>query len=229
MQHAWLAPVSVAAIVAIAILTTRTTPATGGSGPDRLGPSGDGTSAASPDAPLIASGREPLGVTSAPSVPDVLTALEPYVDPDFGFTVAVPAGWNATIVPETDAELAMLEPGYAVAFESAREHARDVFTDYLMIEILPGDEAGLFETDGRLRRATVVDGRPAWRDALTLPADPADARAVDLVVRQASLSGLGYTIGFYAVAEPARAALIEDAFEAMLRTFKLPRRPFDVS
>ena len=141
----------------------------------------------------------------------------------------MPAGWNATVVPETDTELAMLEPGYAVAFESAREHERDVFTDYLMIEILPGDEAGLFETDGRLRRATVVDGRPAWRDALTLPADPADARAVDLIVRQASLSGLGYTIGFYAVAEPARAALIEDAFEAMLRTFELPRRPFDVS
>ena len=74
-----------------------------------------------------------------------------------------------------------------------------------------------------------MNGRAAWRDALSLPADPSDPDAVDLVVRQAAVSGLGYTVGLYAIGEPARLPLLEDAFEAMLRTFRLTRAPFEVS
>jgi len=204
MQRAWLLPLAVV-VVTTAIIVSSRPPAAG----DR------------PVAMPSASGSR-AGAES-------LLDLDAYVDPDFGFMLGVPAGWTAVPVPESDAELAMFEPGYAVGFQSPREHATDIFTDYLMIEILPGDESGLFETDGSRRVETRVAGRRAWRDALTLPADTNDAANVDLVVRQAVMSGLGYTIGFYAVGEPERLGILEDAFEAMLRTFRLPRRPFDVS
>lgn len=212
MQRAWLLPVSVVAATSALIVSAR---------PPAPEPSSDADEAygaiVGTPAPAPRPGAERL---------DALTA---YVDPDFGFSLAVPMGWTAMVLPESDAELEMLEPGYAVAFESPLEHEDDRFVDYLMVEILPGAESGLFETDGSRRRETVVDGRHAWRDALSLPAAADDARAVDLIVRQATSSGLGYTVAFFAVGEPARRPLIDDAFEAMLRTFRLPRRPFDVS
>ena len=201
MRHAWLLPVLVTAVTPLVVVTER-------------------PRASALDAP---GSPAPRGVGAA------LAGLDPYVDPDFGFSVAVPSGWTPIVVPEDATAEDALEPGYAVAFESVPHEDGERFADYLMIEILPGAEAGLFETDGTRRRRALVDGRRAWRDELTLPPDPADARPVELVVRQASLSGLGYTIGFYAIGRSTRTPLIEDAFEAMLRSFHLPWRPFAVS
>ena len=196
------------------------------------------------------------GDDAAPAVPTVdrvplsLGALVHYADPDLGFGVAVPDGWRASVVAESDAQRLMYEPGYAVGFESPREGVDDPFADYLMIEILPGDESGLFVTDGSRRRSVEIDGRRAWRDALRLsaagvphgmsapdgsrPAEDPGGRAsasvaVDLLVLQAATRGLGYTVGFFAIGEPSNAVALGDAFEAMLRTFRLPRAPFDVS
>jgi len=203
MQRAWLFPVAVA--VAVGALIVSTVPSATG---------------------------EPSFEDFAPAVSahaDELHALDTYVDPDFGFSLAVPAGWTAVIAVPVEAGPALLEPGYAIGFESPREGDGDIFSDYLMVEILPGDESGLFRTDGSLVRETRVDGRIAWRDALTLAADPGIGSAVDLIVRQAAMAGLGYTVGLYAIGEPARLELLEDAFEVMLRTFRLPTPPFTVS
>lgn len=160
---------------------------------------------------------------------DVLVELEAYLDPDFGFELAVPRGWTAVVAAEDDASLALLEPGYAVGFESPQQHVGDVFSDYLMVEIMPGDESGAFDTDERKRRDVTIDGHTGWRDELALQADVSGTPAVDLIVQQASISGVGYTIGLYAIGEPARRAFLDDAFEVMLRTFRLPVAPFNVS
>jgi|GEM_PF-1469600 len=219
MQRAWLIPVLVAATVASTIAVTQVSTRRADAGVDVR----------------VAAEEKYAGPTATDDLLSFdgtstrLVGLDAYVDPDFGFSIAVPAGWTPVVAAETDAELAMLEPGYAVGFESPLTHDRDVFSDYLMVEIMPADDHGLFETDGRERRETRIDGRPAWRDALTLPADGTNPATVDLIVRQATMSGLGFTVGLYAVGEPARLPLLEDAFEAMLRTFRLPRAPFSVS
>ena len=160
---------------------------------------------------------------------DLLLELEAYLDPVFGFELAIPDGWTPVVAAEDDASLAILEPGYAVGFESPQEHAGDVFSDYLMVEIMPGDDSGVFETDATARRVVIVDGRVGWRDELSLPAESAVSPAVDLIVRQASISGLGFTVGLYAIGEPSRRALLDDAFEVMLRTFSMPILPYDIS
>ena len=118
-----------------------------------------------------------------------------------------------------------------------------------MVEIRPGDESGLFDTDGSLGYATRIDGRSAWRDELVLdmsapvptapvssgradlpaPVVSGEGATVELVIRQASFSGLGFTVGLYAVGARSRRAVMGEAFEIMLRTFRLPGEPFDVS
>ena len=173
--------------------------------------------------------------------------LVAYVDPDFGFSMATPANWRAVVAVESDARMAMYEPGYAVAFESPRDDD-DLFADYLMVEILPGSESGLFETDGSRRRMTWVDDRLAWRDELRLPMTvsvpiapvtvpdgggsmPAGVREaeVELAIYQASFAGLGFTVSLYAVGERSRRDLMAEAFEIMLRTFRLDVDPFEIS
>ena len=232
MHRAWLFPASVAAVVAALIASTRL-PA----------PLDAALPAAVPsDAPVRHADR-----AADEEARESLQAIEHYVDPDFGFTLAIPAGWNAVVAAESEAQMAMHEPGYAVGFESPREHADDVFSDYLMIELLPGAESGLFETNGSRRRPVTIDGRAAWRDELTIAAgafgnrpaasvsgrssreEPRAGDGRELVVRQAAIVGLGYTVGLYAIGESTREALMGDAFEMMLRTFRLTRAPFDVS
>ena len=193
--------------------------------------------------------EEPIGHERAAHRATAFDTLElnAYVDPDFGFSVATPAGWRAVVAAESDAQMAMYEPGYALAFESPRDDD-DLFADYLMVEILPGSESGLFETDGSRRRATRVDGRPAWRDELRLPmtvpapiasaiapdaggSTPAGAREaeVELAIYQASFAGLGFTVSLYAIGEGSRGDFMAGAFEIMLRTFRLGDEPFEVS
>ncbi len=158
-----------------------------------------------------------------------------YVDPDLAFEMAVPAGWTP-IVTVTEAPrdvpdpvAAMVETGHVVGFEAPRDGPDDVFADYVMIEILPGTESGLFHTDGTLTREISIDGRAGLRDSLRIDDHRIGQASLDLVVHQAEVRGTGWTIGFYAIGEPAQARLLEEAFELMIRTFHLPGPPFRVS
>lgn len=229
MHRAWLFPVLVSVSVGALIVSTR--------------PSArDASAVAVPQMPV----RSAVGVRRSD---ETLRGLQPYIDPDFAFSLAIPDGWLAVVAAQSEEKMAMHEPGYAVGFRPSHEHAGDGFVDYLMIEILPGRDSGLFETDGSRRREAIVDGRRGWREELALPASsfgathetPSNEQALaeesrigfapplDLLVRQAAISGLGYTIGFYAIGDPSRRSLLDAAFETMLRTFHLPNAPFDVS
>lgn len=175
--------------------------------------------------------------------------LELYEDLEYGFSVAIPVGWRRIVTPDMNgdsvdevpaasgtssnayatASAYSLEPGYAVGFESVQQSLSDPFADYILIEILPGDESGLFEADPALRSFVTIDGRVAGFDRLEIDHVDSGLIDVDLIVYQAELSGVGYTVGLYAIGEPIREQLLATAFEVMLQTFKVIRDPFSVS
>lgn len=153
----------------------------------------------------------------------------PYRDEDYGFEVAVPEYWSPNFAATSDEQTQQLEPGYAVGFESPRSGTKDVFADYLMIEILPGAYTGAFDTDGTQSRVMIVDGRVAVVDRVELDGFEIDSNQIDLVVFQAEIVELGFTVGIYVIGEQSEAAVLADAFELALKTFKVPDDPFSVS
>lgn len=177
--------------------------------------------------------------------PERLLDIEHYEDLDYGFKLAIPAGWRKIVTAESVSEPVdsinsvndnersttpqSLEPGYAVGFESVQQNADDRFADYILIEVLPGNESGRFEAADSLRQAVTIDGRRTWFDRLEIDHVSSGTIDVDLVVYQAELSGVGYTVGLYAIGEPVREHLLAMAFEVMLQTFKVVRDPFSVS
>ncbi|MFK7852728.1 MAG: hypothetical protein AB8B79_01390 [Granulosicoccus sp.] len=160
---------------------------------------------------------------------EVLLDIESYEDADYGFTVAIPTGWQKIIAAETDESFSQLEPGYAVGFESPHQGEEDQFADYLLIEVLPGRDSGLFESDGKNRRRISINGQSAWMDRLEVKGERGGLTEVDLTIFQAEISGLGYTVGLYAIGEPSRAKLMSEAFEVIVRTFRLSVSPFPIS
>lgn len=154
-----------------------------------------------------------------------LVALQSYTDNDYGFSVAIPSGWQK-IVSVDEVDLELLEPGYAVGFESPNQGGGDHFADYIMIEILPGKDSGVFHSDGVNRKQVSIDGKSAWIDSLKITGAGMDLEDVILSVYQAEIIGLGYTIGLYAIGDQARDGLMAAAFEVMVRTFRLTGQPF---
>ncbi len=192
------------------------------------------------------------GIASESSVELVLD-IEHYDDLDYGFSVAIPAGWRRVVSAEPEekavsnvpagvetgsiqsegvssgADIPALEPGYAVGFESAHQHDDDQFADYILVEILPGDSSGLFAADANHRQSILIDGRPAWYDRLEIKQSSTGLTDVDLVIYQAELAGVGYTVGLYAIGEHTSERIMAIAFEVMLQTFRVERPPFSVS
>jgi len=152
-----------------------------------------------------------------------------YSDADYGFEVAIPDNWSINYTATHDEQSEDLEPGYAVGFESPRSGSNDVFADYLMVEILPGAQTGAFETDGTQAQVIMVDGRVAITDQINLDGFDIDGDQIDLVVFQAEIVELGFTVGIFAIGEQHEAAVLADAFELALKTFKVPDDPFSVS
>lgn len=155
--------------------------------------------------------------------------IVPYYDADYGFEVAVPERWSPVYAATHDEQVNEPEPGYAVGFESPRSHARDVFADYLMVEILPGAQTGAFHTDGSQSKVVMVDGRVAIVDRVDLDGFDIDGDRIDLVVFQAEIVELGFTIGIFAIGEQHEATVLADAFQLAIKTFKVPDDPFSVS
>ncbi len=164
---------------------------------------------------------------------NLIVDLERYDDPDYGFSLAVPVGWKRIVADDTDADdtadvLEMLEPGYAVGFESPRSDRTDKFADYILIEVLPGNEFGLFESAPEHRQLIEIDAQAITYDRLSIDSATDDNVAVDLVIFQRGVQALGYTIAFYAIGEPANERAMFDAFQIMLRTFTQTTEPFVV-
>lgn len=152
-----------------------------------------------------------------------------YNDQDYGFQLAVPEQWSRIYAAEDDADADALEPGYAVGFESPRTSQHDVFADYLMVEILPGAHTGAFESDGSSTKVVMVDGKVAITDQVQLNGFDINGEEIDLIVFQAEIVELGFTVGLFAIGEQREAQVLQDAFELMLKTFQIPEDPFSVS
>lgn len=160
---------------------------------------------------------------------DSIFSIENYDDDDYGFSVAVPAGWSRVVATETLEGLDVLEPGYAIGFEAPHEGSGDLFADYIMIEILPGTDSGVFETDGSNRLNVSIDSRPAWVDKLDVNAAVYGLENINLTVYQAQISGLGYTVGLFAIGEADREEIMAAAFELMVRTFSFFIEPYSTA
>ena len=160
---------------------------------------------------------------------DATFSIENYDDDYYGFSVAVPSGWVKVTAVEKLEDFAILEPGYSIGFEAPIEGIDDLFIDYIMIEILPGADSGAFETDGSNRLDMSIDSRPAWVDKLTVNAAVYGLDDIELTVYQAQITGLGYTVGLYAIGEPGREKTMAAAFELMVRTFSFFIEPYSTA
>lgn len=168
-----------------------------------------------------------LSDTPGTGLAELLLDIEEYDDEYYGFRVAIPSGWKKIMAEQLEQpDEVVLEPGYSIGFESPNQGHGDTFADYIMIEILPGNDSGLFLSDDGVRHSILVDGKPGWFDKLELDSSDAGLKDVNLTVYQAEIKGLGYTVGFYAIGEPDRDALMSAAFEVMLRTFTFTMEPF---
>jgi len=152
-----------------------------------------------------------------------------YVDLQHHFSMAVPAGWQPIVAAEPVADEDAFEQSYAVGFSAPRESALDQYADYLMVEILPGSVSGNFESTGEFRESISIDGRPAVRDKVRLLDQDMGTSSIDLVVFQAHLQGIGFTVGIYAIGEQHQEPLLAEAFELMLQTLELNGSPFQFS
>ena len=162
-----------------------------------------------------------------------IEVLERYEDQDYGFSVAVPAGWTRVYAAQPDGtEVGIwpdqLEPGYAVGFESPRSGSRDRFADYILIELLPGDDFGLFEATGAQQHYFQTEQTKFVYDRLSINSALDDSIDVDLVIFQRGVQAFGYTLAFYAIGEPANEKILFEAFQIMLRTFEQIEDPFVV-
>lgn len=174
--------------------------------------------------------EQPAGIPAAePQAQELISDIEHYEDLDYGFSMAIPAGWRPIIADGSKEQFEDLEPGYAIGFESPRQGEQDRFADYILVEILPGTDSGLFVTDGKNRQAVSIDGRAAFYDKLMVDSTASDLTEVDLTIFQAELTGVGYTVGLYAIGEPSRESLMSAAFEIMVRTFGVNAEPFPLS
>ena len=159
--------------------------------------------------------------------------LERYEDSDYGFSLAVPAGWTRVFAAQPDGTEVgnwpdELEPGYAVGFESPRSGSQDRFADYILIELLPGDEFGLFDAAEAQQLYFQSDHAQFAYDRLSINSALDDSIDVDLVIFQRGVQAFGYTLAFYAIGEPANEQILFEAFQIMLRTFEQIEDPFVV-
>ena len=162
---------------------------------------------------------------------ELILDLERYDDADYGFTMAIPAGWTRIVAADIESEemdeaTALHEPGYAVGFESPRSDSTDRFADYILLEILPGDDTGLFESAPEDRRYLATGEAELAYERLSINHAADDTIEVDLVIFQRGVQAFGYTLGFYAIGEPANEQTLFDAFRIMLITFEQLADPF---
>lgn len=171
------------------------------------------------------------GISSALSAASLapIERIVPYHDQDYGFQLAIPENWSRIYAAEDERDEEAAEPGYALGFESPRSGEHDVFADYLMVEILPGAQSGAFESDGTHTKVVIVDGRVAVTDRIQLDGFDIDGNKIDLVVFQAEIVELGFTVGIFAIGQQHEAQVLEDAFALALKTFKVPDDPFSLS
>ena len=162
-----------------------------------------------------------------------ITSFEWYEDHDYGFSIAVPSGWSRLVVAPTDGLLTdshaiALESAYAVGFALPQSENVDSFSDYILIELIPGEEFELFDSAEAEQHFIDPEKRQLPYDRLTIEGEKDHATNGELVILQHGVQSLGYTLAFYAIGEPAKEHVLLDAFQMMILTYKQLRQPFNV-
>lgn len=168
-----------------------------------------------------------LESTQKPSLASIEKIVS-YTDKGYGFQLAVPENWSHLYAAVDDAKTDALQPGYAVGFESPKSYPGDVFADYIMVEVLPGAHSGAFVSDDTKTQVIMVDGKVAITDKIEIAGLDINGNSIDLVVFQAEIVELGFTVGIYAIGEKREAKVLADAFELALQTFVVPEDPYSV-
>ncbi len=169
-----------------------------------------------------------LNVEQVPEVDDSLLFVD-YEDAEYGFSMVVPQGWKRIIADGGGSSQYLTQFGYSVSFESETQGEADPYVDFIMVEVLPGAETGAFESDGAQRNVVIIDGQKAVRDTIQLADYPFGDTTLDLTIQQAEIAQLGFTVGLYAIGTNDNAAMLEEAFSALVYSFVLPHEPFLVA
>lgn len=160
----------------------------------------------------------------------LISDIEIYEDADYGFSVAVPTGWTRIVAAQPPSSQIMnLEQGHAVGFETGRQGSADRFADYILIEVLPGDDSGAFAANEDAQRWMSFDDQLIAYQEVYINSDEDPNVDVDLIIYQREVRALGYTVGFYAIGEPVNQKTLFDAFQIMLRTYYQQHDPFSVA
>lgn len=179
---------------------------------------------------LVVAGKPSLvNDSSRFSSNNIITDIDAYEDVDYGFSVAIPTGWTRIVAAETNAATSFSDVGYAVGFETSRQGVDDRFADYILIEVLPGEDSGAFATDEKSSRSLKIGGSVIPYQELFVNSDQDPNIDVDLLIYQREVKELGYTLGFYAIGEPSNRQTLFDAFQIMLRTYRQQHDPFSFS
>jgi len=144
-----------------------------------------------------------------------------HTDPIVAFKLAVPLTWQRQLVVDENDLSVQDYTGYAVTYQSPPTSDSDVFSDYIMVELLADDSAG-FATDGSWRVPILVDGRSATWERVALENHAVDGDSLDLVAYQLLREEPGYSLGIYVVGELKEEARLREIFTIVIDSFAFP-------
>jgi len=142
-----------------------------------------------------------------------------HTDPIVRFKLAVPLDWQRQLV--VDDVNAEKYDGYAVTYQSPQTSDSDVFSDYIMVEMLADENAG-FETDGSWRVPILIDGRSASWERVVLDDHAFGSDSLDLVAYQLLREEPGYSLGIYVVGEIKEEERLREIFTIVIDSFSFP-------
>ena len=144
-----------------------------------------------------------------------------HTDPVVAFKLAIPLNWRRQLVVDENEASAENTAGYAVTYQSPPTSDHDVFSDYIMVEILADDKAG-FVTDGSWRVPILVDGRSATWERVVLDNHAVGGDSLDLVAYQLLRDEPGYSLGIYVVGESKEEERLREIFTIVIDSFAFP-------
>jgi len=156
-----------------------------------------------------------------PALPQL--ELTGYVDPLAGFSARVPLNWQRVQIS------APSDAGVTVSFESPPTGLDDLFADYLMVDIQPGQRVEVLAAPSDEQILMQIAGLEVYRERIPLDHHPVAGIHLDLVVWQVTFRQPGYAVGIYAIGERREEARLERLLIEFAHSFELPAPPFLVT
>lgn len=143
-----------------------------------------------------------------------------FTDPLIGFDARVPLGWYRNVLAQGN------EPGYTVSFESPPANDSDRFSDYLMLEVLPGGMPTGLNMPIEERLMMVVAGREVFRERVRLDQYAVGSELIDLIAWQIRFADPHLSFGIYVVGEADAAHRLERLLIEFAHSLELNNPPF---